>query len=104
MESFCALLHLAASLGWDIQQLNVKTTFLYGILPDNEDLYMEQPRGFEEPGKEDWVWRLMYVAISTHPDIVLAVQNLSQFLDCYNEIHWEAAKHVIHYLEGTCNY
>ena len=35
---------------------------------------------------------LMYVAIGTRPNINHAVQNLSQFLDCYNEVHWEATK------------
>lgn len=60
MESFRALLHLAASLGWDIQQLDIKTAFLYRILPDNKDLYMVQPCSFKEPGKEGWVWCLIW--------------------------------------------
>jgi hypothetical protein len=58
LESFRLVLHLAASLGWDLQQLDVKTAFLHGVLPPEETAYMEQPSGFEEPGKEDWVWRL----------------------------------------------
>jgi hypothetical protein len=58
MESWRILLHLAASLGWDAQQIDVKTAFLYGLLPDDEVQYMEQPAGFEEPGKEDWIWQL----------------------------------------------
>lgn len=58
MESWRILLHIAAALGWDIQQIDVKTAFLYGLLPDNEIQYMEQPSGFEEPGKEDHVWVL----------------------------------------------
>ena len=58
MESWRVLLHIAASLGWDAQQIDIKTAFLYGLLPDDEIQYMEQPRGFEEPGKEAWVWQL----------------------------------------------
>ena len=58
MESWCVLLHLAASLGWDAQQVDIKTAFLYRLLPDNEVQYMEQPVGFEEVGKETWVWKL----------------------------------------------
>ena len=58
LESFCLVLHLAASLGWDLQQLDVKMAFLHGVLPPEETAYVEQPPGFEEPGKEDWVWRL----------------------------------------------
>lgn len=58
MESWRVLLHIAAVLGWDTQQIDIKTAFLYGLLPDNETQYMEQPEGFEEPGKEDFVWKL----------------------------------------------
>lgn len=58
MESWRILLHLAGALGWDAQQIDIKTAFLYGLLPDNEVQYMEQPKGFEEPGKETWVWKL----------------------------------------------
>jgi hypothetical protein len=59
LESFRALLHIAASLGWDIQHFDIKTAFLHGVLPENETMYMEQPPGFEAPGKEDWVMKLM---------------------------------------------
>jgi hypothetical protein len=53
------ILHIATSLGWDIQQFNIKTAFLHGILPENKTMYMEQPPGFEETGKEDWVMKLL---------------------------------------------
>ena len=55
LESFCTLLHIAASLGWDIQHFDIKTAFLHGILPENETMYMEQPPGFKAPGKKDWL-------------------------------------------------
>ena len=58
MESWRILLHLAAALDWDAQQIDIKTAFLYGLLPDDEIQYMEQPRGFEEPGKEEHIWRI----------------------------------------------
>jgi hypothetical protein len=60
MESWRILLHIAASLGWDAQQIDVKTAFLYGLLPTDEVQYMQQSTGFEEPGKEDWVWQLQH--------------------------------------------
>ena len=60
MESWQILLHLAASLDWDTQQIDIKTTFLYGLLPEEEFQYMEQPPEFEEPGKEDWVWVIQH--------------------------------------------
>jgi transposase InsO family protein len=59
MESWRILLHLAAHLGWDAQQIDIKTAFLYGLLPDDETQYMYQPTGFEEPGKINWVWKLV---------------------------------------------
>ena len=56
MESWQILLHLAATLDWDAQQIDIKTAFLYGLLPEEEYQYMEQPLEFEEPRKEVWVW------------------------------------------------
>ena len=58
MESLRFILHLAAINGWDIQQIDIKTAYLYGELPVDETMYMEQPEGFAEPDKEDWVWQL----------------------------------------------
>ena len=55
LESFRSLLHLATTLQWDIQHFNIKTAFLHSVLPDDETAYMEQPPGFEVPGKETWV-------------------------------------------------
>jgi hypothetical protein len=59
LESFCALIHLASSLDWDLKQFDIKTTFLHGVLPEEETMFLEQPPGFETLGKEEWVMRLM---------------------------------------------
>ena len=59
LESFRSILHLAASLQWDIQHYDIKTAFLHGVLGDDETAYMEQPPGFESPGQEEWVMRLL---------------------------------------------
>ena len=59
LESFRTLLHIGASLGWDIQQYDIKTAFLHGVLPESETMFMEQPPGFEAPGKETWVMKLL---------------------------------------------
>ena len=57
--TYCSYgIHLPAAKDWDIQQIDVKAAFLYGLLPPNEAQYLEQPLSFEEPGKEDWVWCL----------------------------------------------
>ena len=50
LESVRAVLSLAASMDWKINQFDVKTAFLHGEL--TEDIYMEQPEGRKERGKE----------------------------------------------------
>jgi hypothetical protein len=59
LESFHTIAHLAMSLDWDLKQYDIKTTFLHGVLPPDESMFMEQPPGFKCPGKEDWVWQLL---------------------------------------------
>jgi len=49
-------LSLVASLNLEIEQMNVKIVFLYGDL--EEEIYMEQPEGFQVKRKEDYVCRL----------------------------------------------
>jgi hypothetical protein len=58
LESLRVALHIAAVNDWHIEQYDVKTAFLNGILPEEERQYMEQPPGFLHPGKEDHVWQL----------------------------------------------
>jgi hypothetical protein len=43
----------------------------------------------------------MWIATGSRPDIQYVISHLSQFLDCYQNIHWEAAKCVVRYLKGT---
>lgn len=58
LESLRVALHIATVNDWCIEQYDVKTAFLNGILPEEERQYMEQPSGFALPGKEDHVWKL----------------------------------------------
>lgn len=44
---------------------------------------------------------LMYLAVLTRPDISYCVSYLSQFNDCFDEIHWKSAKRVLRYLKCT---
>ena len=44
---------------------------------------------------------LMYLMLSTRPDIAGAVQQLSRFGANPGPQHWEAAKHVFRYLQQT---
>jgi hypothetical protein len=58
-ESFRIGLHIAAVKNWEMQNFDIKTAFLHGELASDEACWMEQPTGFEEPGKEDHVWQLL---------------------------------------------
>ena len=60
MESWRILLHIGAAMDWAAQQIDIKTAFLDGLLPDDEVQYMEQPPGFEEPGTEGHIWMLQH--------------------------------------------
>ena len=53
LESTRTILHISASLNWEIHQMDVKMAFLHGDL--KEEVYMEQPEGMKESGKESWV-------------------------------------------------
>lgn len=56
MTSIRMILGLAACLNLELEQLDVKTAFLHGDL--HEEIYMEQPEGFEVKGKENFVCKL----------------------------------------------
>ena len=49
-------LSLAAAFDFEIEQMDVKTTFLHGDL--EEEIYMKQPEGFMVKGKKELVCRL----------------------------------------------
>ncbi|XP_070144879.1 uncharacterized protein [Drosophila kikkawai] len=43
---------------------------------------------------------LMFLAVSTRPDIAFAVNFLSQFNSNYSAEHWKASKRILRYLKG----
>jgi hypothetical protein len=54
--SILTIIALAASMGWRLHQMDVKTTFLNGEIED--EVYIEQPDGFMIHKKESHVCRL----------------------------------------------
>ena len=56
MSSTRVSIGLATRLNLEVEQLDVKTVFLQGDL--EEEIYMQQPKGFEVKGKENLVYEL----------------------------------------------
>ena len=54
--SIRAVLALVAHQDLELEQLDVKTAFLHGNL--EEEMFMEQPEGFKQPGTENLVCKL----------------------------------------------
>jgi hypothetical protein len=54
--SFRAVISIASVMRWRIHQIDVKTTFLNKII--EEEVYIEQPQGFEVHGRESHVCRI----------------------------------------------
>lgn len=55
-DLFRIFLALVTHYDLELYQMDVKTTFLNGNLDEN--IYMRQPKGFEEKGKEHLVCKL----------------------------------------------
>ena len=49
------------------------------------------------------VGKCMYLATCTRPDIAYAVRELTRFMSNYGRKHFDAAKHLLRYLKGTCH-
>ena len=55
-SSIRVIISLASVMGWKLHQMDVKTTFLNGEI--EEEVYIEQPKGFELHGRETHVCKL----------------------------------------------
>jgi Reverse transcriptase (RNA-dependent DNA polymerase) len=77
--------------------------YLNGELGEGEEIYMQQPPGYEEAGDSvlrlrkslyglvpycEVIGGLMYTSVATRPDLTVAISTLSQFLDNPGEVHW----------------
>jgi hypothetical protein len=54
--SFRTIIALAAKMKWKLHQMDVKTTFLNGVI--EEEVYIEQPQGFEVEDRKTHVCKL----------------------------------------------
>ena len=56
LDTIRLLFAISTQFGWKVHQMDVKSAFLNGVL--EEEIYVEQPKGFVIEGKEDKVYRL----------------------------------------------
>ena len=56
LDTVRAVIATTAQNKWKVYQMDVKSAFLNGIL--EEEIYVQQPLGYEFEGKEDKVYRL----------------------------------------------
>ena len=55
-SSIISMISIVVEMGWSIHRMDVRTTFLNGVL--EEEVYMELPQGFEVHERESHVCRL----------------------------------------------
>ena len=55
-SSIRTIISLAAKMGWRVHRMDVKTAFLNGVI--EEEVYIEQPEGFDVENKETHVCKL----------------------------------------------
>ena len=55
-SSIISILALVSHMGWKIHQMDVKTALPNGVI--EEEMYLEQPEGFETFNQESHVFRI----------------------------------------------
>lgn len=86
------------------QMSSCKNTYIPlnpGIKLDKCDECTDQCKKIDGPTYQSLIGSLMYLAISTRPDIMHSVSKLAQFNSNPHEVHWNAAKHLLKYLKFT---
>eukprot|EP00253_Pinus_taeda_P011731 PITA_11731 len=119
---------VATAFDFEVEQMDVKTTFLHGDL--EEEIYMKQPKGFAVKGKKELDSKpvkvpipigvrlsaeqcpktqeeeedMSHVMVCTRPDIAHVVGVLSRFMSKLGKEHWTTVKQVFGYFHGASDY
>jgi hypothetical protein len=70
-----------------------------------EDLnaYNDQPCIVQEKPYKELIGCLMYVMLTTRPDLSVSVNLFSRYQSCATINHWEGLMHVLRYIKSTIN-
>ena len=98
-ETVRILLALAVLEDWDIESLNVKTTYLYGKL--DEEIYMDQPEGYIKKGQERKVCRLLKSLYGLRQSALQWNKELHKSLLDLGFTHTQSDTSVYFKLDGT---
>ncbi|GKA61173.1 retrovirus-related pol polyprotein from transposon TNT 1-94 [Tanacetum coccineum] len=101
MTTVRVVLAMCATYDLHLEQLDVKTAFLHGNL--EEEIYMLQPEGFKQKGKENLVCRLnkSLYGLKQVPRPAHAVRVVSRYMTEPGRAHWKAVKRILRYIKGT---
>ena len=78
-DSLRLLLALSARNGWKPRQFDVKSAFLYGVLPESQTVYMQLPPGYRKP---EYCVRLKKCLYGLKQSPREWYRRLSTFLEC----------------------
>jgi hypothetical protein len=68
---------------------------------DSDGVESEEGNGLKADRYREIVGSLMYLMVSTRPDIAFAVGYLARFMNCHDNTHLQAAGQVLKYLSRT---
>ncbi|MBW0464999.1 hypothetical protein O181_004714 [Austropuccinia psidii MF-1] len=80
-ETFKVMLLLVINLDLCAYQFDVETAFLHGSM--DAVIYVKQVKGYEQWGKEDWVWRLNKSLYGTRQTPRMWKEKLTDFLNTF---------------------
>ena len=70
---------------------------------DKESMSTDEIIEMKDTPYSEAIGSLMYLMVSTRPDIAYAISVLSRYSSCPSRRHWKGVKRVFRYLKGTMN-